>query len=94
MIGNLSRVIPDGLSARLRFTHWTVPPVFRTIQHLGDVADEEMFATFNMGVGYVLVIPGDNAAQAHSLLADTGEEVIELGEIAPGSTKVTLGGLL
>jgi phosphoribosylformylglycinamidine cyclo-ligase len=94
MIGNLSRVIPDGLSARLHFSQWTIPPMFRAIQHLGDVADEEMFATFNMGVGYVIVIPGDDAAQARSLLADTGEEVIELGEIVPGSAKVTLGGLL
>jgi phosphoribosylformylglycinamidine cyclo-ligase len=94
MIGNLSRVIPDGLCARLHFSHWKVPPLFRAIQHLGDIADEEMFATFNMGIGYVLVIPHSSAAQALSLLADTGEEAMELGKVVPGSTKVTLGGLL
>jgi phosphoribosylformylglycinamidine cyclo-ligase len=94
MIGNLSRVIPDGLCARLHFSHWKVPPLFRAIQRLGDIADQEMFATFNMGIGYVLVIPRSAAAQALSLLADTGEEAMELGEVVPGSTKVTVGGLL
>jgi len=94
MIGNLSRVIPDGLCARLHFSHWKVPPLFRAIQHLGDIADQEMFATFNMGIGYVLVIPHSSAAQALSLLADTGEEAMELGEVVPGSMRVTLGGLL
>jgi phosphoribosylformylglycinamidine cyclo-ligase len=94
MIGNLSRVVPDGLSARLHFSNWKIPPMFRAIQQLGDIADEEMFATFNMGIGYVLVIPEPSVPQALSLLADRGEEVIELGEVTPGSARVTLGGLL
>jgi len=94
MIGNLSRVIPDGLSARLHFTPWKIPPMFRAIQHLGDIADEEMFATFNMGIGYVLIVPERSRSHARELLAEGGEEVIELGEIAAGPTKVTLGGLL
>ncbi len=94
MIGNLSRVIPDGLSARLHFAHWKIPPMFRAIQHLGDISDEEMFATFNMGVGYVLIVPERSISHASELLAQGGEEVIELGEIAAGPAKVTLGGLL
>jgi phosphoribosylformylglycinamidine cyclo-ligase len=93
MIGNLSRVIPDGLSARLHFTHWTIPPMFRAIQHLGDIADEEMFSTFNMGVGYVVVLPERSLAPALRLLAEAGEQVIELGEIGTGRAKVTLAGL-
>ena len=56
MIGNLGRVVPDGLSARLDFSEWDVPPVFRTIQRLGDISDRVMFDTFNMGIGYVLVV--------------------------------------
>ena len=94
IIGNLSRVIPDGLSARLRFTNWKIPPIFRAIQRLGDIADEEMFATFNMGVGYVLIVPERSLSGARELLAQGGEEVVELGEIAAGPAKVTLGGLL
>jgi phosphoribosylformylglycinamidine cyclo-ligase len=91
MIGNLARVIPDGLSARLHFKHWSVPAPFSAIQRLGNIQDEEMFSTFNMGVGYVLVVPGDSLARARALLAQGGEEVMELGEIARGLTKVTLG---
>ena len=94
MIGNLSRVIPDGLSARLHFSAWKIPPMFRAIQHLGDVSDEEMFGTFNMGIGYVLVLPERAVPSALRLLGEAGEEVVHLGEIASGTVKVTLGGLL
>jgi phosphoribosylformylglycinamidine cyclo-ligase len=93
MIGNLSRVIPAGLSARLDFAHWTVPSLFRTIQSLGGVADSEMFATFNMGIGYVLVVPRPSFNMARDLLTGGGEEVIELGEIVVGPDKVTLEGV-
>jgi phosphoribosylformylglycinamidine cyclo-ligase len=94
MIGNLSRVIPAGLSARLHFSDWKIPPMFRAIQHLGDIADEEMFATFNMGVGYVLVVPEQSVPLALRLLGESGEAVLRLGEIARGQARVTLGGLL
>ena len=94
MIGNLSRVIPDGLSARLRFTEWKIPPMFRAIQNLGDIADEEMFNTFNMGIGFVLVVPERAAEVAVVRLRNAGETVIHLGEVTSGSVKVTLGGLL
>ncbi len=94
MTGNLSRVIPAGLSARLGFTHWTVPPLFRTIQRLGHIADQEMFVTFNMGVGYVLVVPAGSRDRACELLREAGEEVIELGEMVSGPDRVTLEGVL
>jgi phosphoribosylformylglycinamidine cyclo-ligase len=93
MIGNLSRVMPKGLSARLHSADWTVPPLFRTIQRLGAIADEEMFATFNMGVGYVLVVDRASVSQARELLRQEGEEVLELGEIGRGAARVTLEGL-
>jgi phosphoribosylformylglycinamidine cyclo-ligase len=90
MIGNLSRVIPDGLSARLHFTDWKIPPMFRAVQHLGDVSDEAMFDTFNMGIGYVLVVPEPVAEEAIRLLAEAGEEPVHLGQVAAGAAKVTL----
>ena len=73
MVGNLSRVIPDGLSARLDFDEWKIPPVFRALQDLGGIADQEMFRTFNMGVGYVLVVPRSGGrTQARELLDERG----------------------
>jgi phosphoribosylformylglycinamidine cyclo-ligase len=93
MIGNFSRVVPDGLSAQLHFREWKVPPLFRAIQELGGIADMEMFTAFNMGVGYVLVIPPADVAWARDLLTAAGERVFELGVVVPGPEKVTLEGV-
>jgi phosphoribosylformylglycinamidine cyclo-ligase len=93
MIGNFSRVVPDGLSAQLHFDEWAIPPVFRAIQALGGIADLEMFTAFNMGVGYVLVVPQAEAGRARDLLTAAGEEVMELGTVVKGPQKVTLQGV-
>ena len=93
MIGNFSRVVPDGLSANLNFDEWAVPPLFRAIQTLGGIADLEMFTAFNMGVGYVLVVPEAEVAHTRALLMAAGEEVMELGAVVEGPQKVTLRGV-
>lgn len=98
MIGNLSRVVPEGLSARLDFSEWRVPPEFGTIQRLGDISDRDMFDTFNMGIGYVLVVPAAVAERASGLLTTAGEAVVRLGTMVPGTQgpetgRVTLDGL-
>ena len=60
IIGNLPRILPNGLAARLEARSWAVPPIFSLIQHEGNVEDEEMYRVFNMGIGMVLVCdPGD-----------------------------------
>jgi phosphoribosylformylglycinamidine cyclo-ligase len=94
MTGNLSRVIPDRLQARLK--EWPVPPLFRTMQRLGGIADDEMYRAFNMGVGLVMVVSAEAVDEAMERLAEAGETPIRLGEIVkaqPGMTdaaKVTL----
>jgi phosphoribosylformylglycinamidine cyclo-ligase len=92
--GNLSRVIPDGLSASLCRVNWEVPSVFRVMQQLGGVSDEEMFRAFNMGIGYALVVPESATARAVELLKAAGEEVFSLGQIVAGDDKITWSGLL
>jgi phosphoribosylformylglycinamidine cyclo-ligase len=91
--GNLSRVIPDGLSARLQVGRWTVPPVFQALQTLGDVSQEEMFLAFNMGLGFLVVVPEAAAEQALGLLSEAGEQAVAVGEITTGSERVVLEGL-
>jgi len=54
--GNLPRCLPDRLAARMRKGAWDVPPIFATIQKLGRVSDDEMWGTFNMGLGMILVV--------------------------------------
>jgi phosphoribosylformylglycinamidine cyclo-ligase len=90
MIGNFSRVVPAGMCAQLGFEEWTVPPLFRAIQELGGIAELEMFTAFNMGVGYVLVVPREDVARARELLTASGEQVFELGRVVAGPDKVTL----
>jgi phosphoribosylformylglycinamidine cyclo-ligase len=55
VLGNVPRALPEGLMAELDRSAWDVPPIFRLIAERGRVAEEEMFGTFNMGVGMVLV---------------------------------------
>jgi len=60
LIGNVPRCLPDRLGARLDRKAWTVPPIFELIRKRGRVADDEMYGTFNMGLGMIVVVdPGD-----------------------------------
>lgn len=58
---NMPRILPDGLAARFERDSWRVPALFSLIQERGGVSDEDMFHTFNMGVGIVLVVDKDEA---------------------------------
>ena len=53
--GNIPRVLPEGLGAEIRKKAWEVPPIFELIRDLGDIPEEEMYRTFNMGIGMIIV---------------------------------------
>jgi phosphoribosylformylglycinamidine cyclo-ligase len=83
--GNIPRVLPEGLGARLRRGSWEVPPLFRLIQKGGGVSDEEMERTFNLGVGMVVVVsPADLHEVEHSL-ERRGETSFVIGSVVAGS---------
>jgi phosphoribosylformylglycinamidine cyclo-ligase len=88
--GNLPRVMPAGCRARIRRSSWPVPAVFTALAAAGGVAESEMFRTFNMGIGYVLVVAaGDvDAVLGLKALADIG--VFRIGEIVAGEPGVEL----
>jgi len=92
--GNLPRVLPAGCRALVRPAAWTErqPPVFRTLQEAGRVQDAEMFRTFNMGIGYVVVVRPDVADAVRARLAGAGEEVFVIGEVVAGERGVELLG--
>lgn len=90
---NLSRVIPEGTTAELHFDNWKIPKVFRALQHLGEVEEAEMFKTFNMGVGFVMVVPFEAAEYVAKLLLRAGEEPMYLGAVAAGEGGVALEGV-
>jgi len=88
--GNLPRVLPEGCRARIHRAAWKVPPVFDTLQRAGHVADGEMFRAFNMGIGYLIIVPPDQAEAALARLDRAGETVVRLGEIVAGPRGVEL----
>jgi phosphoribosylformylglycinamidine cyclo-ligase len=83
LVGNLPRVLPAGVDAEVDRSTWEVPRVFAEIQRRGGIADGEMAAVFNLGVGMVVVVPPDEAARALSLLGDAGHRAVEIGRLVP-----------
>jgi phosphoribosylformylglycinamidine cyclo-ligase len=82
--GNIPRVLAAGLGARIRKGSWSVPPVFRLIQAGGGVSEEEMFRTFNMGIGMVLVVDPARLGEVERSLRSRGEAVYEIGRVVRG----------
>ncbi len=85
---NLPRVLPEGAVAVVRTASWERPELFRLIARHGQVADEEMFRVFNMGVGMVLVVEATGAAQLLAQLGEAGAEPFDLGEVVAGEGPV------
>ncbi len=80
---NIPRIIPDGLRADIYPDRWKVPEVFKFIQHRGGIGQQEMFRTFNMGIGLVLAAdPGQAEILLESLQSDGA---VVIGRISPGS---------
>lgn len=88
--GNLDRVVPEGLQARVERASWTPPAEFRAVQERGGISDDEMFQTLNMGVGMIAVVAAADADSVIERLRASGEEAWQLGSIARGATPVDL----
>ena len=88
--GNVSRVLPEHLDATIRTKSWTVPTVFTVLQQAGEVAREEMFRVFNMGVGMVVIAAPDDADAVIRSAAAAGVGAWRMGEVGPGSGRVIL----
>jgi phosphoribosylformylglycinamidine cyclo-ligase len=79
--GNVPRMLPDGLGARIDRSAWEPRAIFRLIQERGSIAEEEMYRTFNMGIGIVVAVAPDNVEAVRSQLA----EALVVGEVVPGT---------
>jgi phosphoribosylformylglycinamidine cyclo-ligase len=81
--GNVPRMLPDGLAARLDPSRWTVPSVIRLFAALGGLADDEARATFNGGLGMVVAVPPAGVELAIASLAAAGIEAWRVGNVVP-----------
>jgi phosphoribosylformylglycinamidine cyclo-ligase len=82
--GNLPRCLPPGTRAVLEESSWRVPPIFELIQSRGNVARDEMFATFNMGLGMIAVVASPDVPAARRALQARKAEAWEVGRIEKG----------
>ncbi len=87
---NIPRALPEDCQAVVYRRNWEVPTLFRVIQELGNVAEAEMYRTFNMGVGYVLIAPREQSTQIISRLAELGETAYLIGEVRKGSRETQI----
>ena len=78
---NVPRVLPAGLTAEITKGSWTMPPLFTWLQAQGNVAEDEMYRTFNCGIGMVVIVAKEYADAAESLLIEAGETVSVIGHI-------------
>ena len=91
---NLPRIIPEGLGAEIQLGSWEVPPLFAFLQNIGNVEDKEMLRTFNMGIGYTVVVAASEAEKAIETLALSGDNPTVIGKIVSGAKGVRYAGAL
>jgi phosphoribosylformylglycinamidine cyclo-ligase len=87
---NIPRILPEGTGVSITRDTWPVLPIFNLMQQLGNVADAEMFRTFNMGVGMVVVAATQDAGAIKAHLQERGEAVYEIGRVTEGERKVVI----
>lgn len=81
---NIPRVFPKGLGVRIHKKAWEVPAIFTLLQRLGDIDESEMYRTFNMGIGFVLIVHPQEVESLRAKLSSTGEASFILGEVTSG----------
>ncbi|HWR83417.1 MAG TPA: phosphoribosylformylglycinamidine cyclo-ligase [Candidatus Deferrimicrobium sp.] len=88
--GNLKRVLPDNLDAEIVKGSWPILPIFSWLQRAGNVDPADMYNTFNMGIGFILVVAPNDADKIIMELNHIGESAFRIGEITSGQKAVRL----
>ncbi|MDP3014117.1 MAG: AIR synthase-related protein, partial [Candidatus Subteraquimicrobiales bacterium] len=87
-VENIPRILPKSVDALIDLKTWRVPPIFKFIQKLGEIELNEMFKTFNMGIGMILIVTSEEEEKAMNYLNKSGEKVFKIGEVISGEGKV------
>ena len=81
IIGNTSRIIPEGLNIKIHWGNWDTPPVFKLIQNTGNINSEEMRKVFNEGIGLIVVVPQEHEEMTLQVALTQKEHAIVVGEV-------------
>ncbi|HEX8708419.1 MAG TPA: phosphoribosylformylglycinamidine cyclo-ligase [Pyrinomonadaceae bacterium] len=87
---NIPRILPAGTSVEIASGSWPVLPIFRAMQELGNIARAEMYRTFNMGVGMVVICAPGDAESIKAHLQERGEPCYEIGRVTEGGGEVVI----
>ena len=91
---NPPRVLPEGLACEIDLGAWALPGVFRWLAETAGMSEPELLKTFNCGIGMIVVVAADRAADITALLVEQGETVVQLGRVIAGAGVVYKGRLL
>jgi len=91
-IENIPRMLPSNVNVNIEYGTWPILPIFQLMQAKGEITNRDMFTTFNMGIGMVIVVPAEQAEQAVAVLNAQGEQVYRLGTVTEGERVVTFTG--
>ena len=83
-VENIPRIFPEGIGCEIDKNSYEAPAVFRVMQERAGISDEQIYNTFNMGIGMVVCVSPENAAAAAASLKESGEEVVVLGRTTEG----------
>jgi len=81
MFDNIERILPAGLAATVDISSWPVPPVFEYLLNFANVARDESYRTFNMGIGFVAILSEAEAVKAELVLKQAGETTYRIGSV-------------
>ncbi|MGG1615666.1 phosphoribosylformylglycinamidine cyclo-ligase [Paenibacillus sp. NRS-1781] len=91
-IENIPRVLPDHVNVDIEYGAWPILPIFQLMQEKGAISNKDMFTTFNMGIGMVIVVGAEHAQTALEVLKEQGEAAYVIGKVTEGSSIVTFTG--
>ena len=90
LLENIPRILPEGTAVQIRRSSWPVLPIFRLLQDIGNVDDAEMYRTFNMGIGMVVICSNRDAVAIRTHLEQKGTKTYEIGSVIEGTRSVSI----
>ncbi|WP_128896831.1 phosphoribosylformylglycinamidine cyclo-ligase [Longirhabdus pacifica] len=92
-IENIPRMLPQGVNVNIATNTWPIPPIFDLLVEKGNMSKKDAYTTFNMGIGYMIVVSPDEKERAMECIQQLGEEVYEIGTVTAGQQDVTFDGV-
>ena len=93
LLENIPRILPKGIEAEIDSNAWTKPSIFKLLQNIGNVSNQEMYRTFNMGIGFVLIVDREEAEFVIDFANMLGETATLIGNVRKGDRGVVLLGV-